>query len=1021
MENLTDDEPAKPSATHARPAATVRKQAADLRQAALAGEDAADYLLASLRSQSADLGGNVATDSVTASYLPSSGTLSVVGSSSDNAIAISRDASGALLVNSGAVAIRGGTATVANTALIQVFGQAGNDSILLNELPGALPRATLFGGRGDDVLQGGSGADMLFGQSGNDTLLGKGGVDLLFGGSNDDVLTGGDGNDQVYGESGNDRMVWNPGDDSDLMEGGDGIDTVEVNGGGGNEVFTATANGTRIAFDRLDPAPFALDIGSSEILVVRMNGGNDRFSSAGNLSALIQLSVDGGAGDDTILGGNGIDRLLGGDGDDFVDGQQGNDVVFLGAGRDTFQWDPGDGSDTVDGQDGDDAMVFNGSAGSEILEASAIAGGVRFTRNIGAVVMDLHGIERIDVNALANTDTIVVGDLSGTDVTAINVNLAGVLGTTAGDGVTDTVITNGTNGDELVDVFGSGTSVSVVGLAAQVNVTNNEGAFDSLVVGTLGGKDRIAATTLPAGVVLLTIDAGAGDDTLLGSQGADVLLGGDGDDLVLGDAGSDLARMGAGDDVFQWDPGDGSDTIEGQAGIDRLMFSGSNASEAIDIVANGGRALLVRNIGTVTLDMDDVEQVQLRAFGASDNIVVGDLTGTDLTRVDIDLSAAAGGGDGVADTVTVNASQGADVFGVFGSGGGVGVFGLHAGTNISFQEQSNDRLVLNALGGDDIIDATQLERDAIRLTVNGGLGVDVFLGSEGGDVFNGGDGNDLALGGAGDDVFAWNPGDDNDVFEGQAGNDRLLFNGANVAERINLSANGGRANFSRDVAAVTIDLATVEGIEFKAMGGADTITIDDLSATDVTEVNLDLGGAGGGGDAAADTIIVNATLGDDLIVVVGDAGGVTVLGLAAQIHIANFDPALDRLQINGLGGSDVIEASGLMADSIVLWADGGDGDDVLIGGDGNDVLLGGAGDDVLLGGPGIDVIDGGTGTDIEIQLVADEPVTLRGTGAAYEWLAAHSGEIEGLMGFDTNAHESAPGSDVGSALDGYMF
>ena len=68
-------------------------------------------------------------------------------------------------------------------ALIQVFGQGGNDTITLNEANGALPRANLFGGAGNDTLTGGSGGDLLFGQAGNDTLLGKGGIDFLFGGS----------------------------------------------------------------------------------------------------------------------------------------------------------------------------------------------------------------------------------------------------------------------------------------------------------------------------------------------------------------------------------------------------------------------------------------------------------------------------------------------------------------------------------------------------------------------------------------------------------------------------------------------------------------------------------------------------------------------------------------------------------------------------------------------------------------------------------------------------------------------
>src|SRR6478752_5026861 len=81
---------------------------------------------------------------VTATFLPVAGTLTVVGDSLDNTIVVSRNAAGGLLVNGGAVAVTGGTPTVANTALIQVFGQGGNDTITLDETNGALPAAQLF-------------------------------------------------------------------------------------------------------------------------------------------------------------------------------------------------------------------------------------------------------------------------------------------------------------------------------------------------------------------------------------------------------------------------------------------------------------------------------------------------------------------------------------------------------------------------------------------------------------------------------------------------------------------------------------------------------------------------------------------------------------------------------------------------------------------------------------------------------------------------------------------------------------
>ena len=134
-----------------------------------------------------------------------------------------------------------------------------------------------------------------------------------------------------------------------------------------------------------------------------------------------------------------------------------------------------------------------------------------------------------------------------------------------------------------------------------------------------------------------------------------------------------------------------------------------------------------------------------------------------------------------------------------------------------------------------------------------GLGNDILIGGEGGDLFNGGDGNDTALMGAGDDVFVWNPGDDNDTLEGLDGTDTMLFNGANVAENINISANGGRAIFFRDIANVTMDLNDVESIDFNALGGADNIVVNDLSGTDVSLVNIDLDARRSAGGTARPT------------------------------------------------------------------------------------------------------------------------------------------------------------------------
>ncbi len=372
----------------------------------------------------------------------SAGVLTVLGDNLDNTIEVSRDAAGSLSVNSGSVRIFGGTPTAANTSAIQIFGRGGNDQLSLNETNGALPRANIFGGAGNDTLIGGAAVDYLFGQAGNDTLLGKGGDDFLFGGAGNDTLTGGTGNDQVFGEAGNDHMIWNPGEGSDLNEGGSGSDTVEVNGGNGAETFTVSANGARVRFDRTNPAPFFIDIGTSENLVVNMNGGDDVFTAGNGLAPLISLAVDGGAGNDRITGGDGNDRLTGGDGNDTIIGGRGSDAVFLGAGDDTFIWNPGDGSDTVEGQDGTDTMIFNGANINENIDLSANGSRLRFTRDVGAITMDTNGLEVVDVNALGGADNITVNDLTGTGLTGLNLDLAGAAG--GGDGQADSVIVNGT-------------------------------------------------------------------------------------------------------------------------------------------------------------------------------------------------------------------------------------------------------------------------------------------------------------------------------------------------------------------------------------------------------------------------------------------------------------------------------------------------------------------------------------------------------------------------------------------------
>ena len=74
-------------------------------------------------------------------------------------------------------------------------------------------------------------------------------------------------------------------------------------------------------------------------------------------------------------------------------------------------------------------------------------------------------------------------------------------------------------------------------------------------------------------------------------------------------------------------------------------------------------------------------------------------------------------------------------------------------------------------------------------------------------------------------------GDGSDTVEGQDGNDTLRFNGANITETINISANGGRTTVHPRRRQHHHGPNDIENIQFNALGGADKITVNNLAGT----------------------------------------------------------------------------------------------------------------------------------------------------------------------------------------------
>ena len=155
--------------------------------------------------------------------------------------------------------------------------------------------------------------------------------------------------------------------------------------------------------------------------------------------------------------------------------------------------------------------------------------------------------------------------------------------------------------------------------------------------------------------------------------------------------------------------------------------------------------------------------------------------------------------------------------------------------------------------------------------------------------------------------------------EGQDGLDAMTFNGSGQDESFDVSANGQRVRFFRNIGNIVMDLDDVERIDLAALGGIDAVRVHDMSGTDLTTLNGNLEGApaSGTGDGAVDTITVDGTNGDDAVVVSGASGSVTVAGLVASVNLTAAD-LTDALVVDTLAGNDTTDSSGLAPNTIVL-------------------------------------------------------------------------------------------------------
>jgi Ca2+-binding RTX toxin-like protein len=317
-------------------------------------------------------------------------TLTVLGDSRANAIVLSRDLAGDILVNGGGVAIEGPKATVFNVKQIRILAGAGNDTVSLDETNGALPRADIFGGLGNDRITGSSNLNRLLGGPGSDVLIGGRGDELLSGGGGSDFVDGNQGTDDVVLGDGNDTFQWDPGDGSDRVDGNAGRDVMLFNGSAAGELFDVSANAGRVLFTR-SVGSIAMDLGGIEEIDTRTLGGVDSFAAHD-------------------LSGTGVTTL---EVDDAAAGAPDNT-------GDRF---------SVEGTDAADVITVSGSAATGV-SITGTAASVHFTNT--------QAFDEFDVQAAGGDDTVTASGLA-----------AGVVAFSADGGAGNDVIT-GSAGDDVL-------------------------------------------------------------------------------------------------------------------------------------------------------------------------------------------------------------------------------------------------------------------------------------------------------------------------------------------------------------------------------------------------------------------------------------------------------------------------------------------------------------------------------------------------------------------------------------------
>ena len=410
---------------------------------------------------------------------------------------------------------------------------AGDTYASIEVLIGSYVNDNLAGDEQDNILRGSYGDDVIWGRGGNDLLEGDVGNDRLIGGAGADVLYG---NVDFLGYL----------DLVGRLLGPIGADLIQ------QAKDMAAGDPEFGAGDGFDVASY--ETATSGVIASLSNPAINTGDAAGDTYILIE-GLAGSAFDDTLIGTAG----WGAEGHNTLEGGAGNDTL-IGLG----------GDDDYDGGAGDDTAVLSENRAAYTITYDAAT--LTFALTAGVSVNHVKGVETLQ---FADVTLSVASLFAGGDNDDSLTGTAGQDDLNGGGG-NDTL--RGLGGDDRFD-GGSGDD----------QLSGGDG--NDTLIGGIGRDaasyaDATAAVRVDLGASGAQAAGGGGTDTLTGIE--DVVGSAFGDTLI-GNAGDNALRGGGGDDLLIGLGG--NDTFDGGAGIDTVSFADVNSVTTVDLALTGPQSV----------------------------------------------------------------------------------------------------------------------------------------------------------------------------------------------------------------------------------------------------------------------------------------------------------------------------------------------------------------------------------------------------------------------------------------------